>query len=315
VVGLLLALVFGWWYVTQPLLPIARTSRTTVEVSAARLESHVRALSERLIPRDYTHPGNLAQAAAYIRTEFTRAGGATSEQPYDASGRSYRNVVASFGPESGERIVVGAHYDVDGELPGADDNGSGVAGLIELAYLLGRSPPRMRVELVAYSLEELPFFGTPYMGSAVHARSLKEQRAEVRAMFSLEMIGYFSNEPASQQFPLEALRPFYPSSGNFIAIVGKPGQTSLVRKIKRAMRSASPLPVHSINAPRWVPGVDFSDHVSYWDAGYAAVMITDTAWYRNPNYHTARDIAETLDYERMAMVVQGVDAAVRAIAR
>jgi Zn-dependent M28 family amino/carboxypeptidase len=292
-----------------------RARHSGITVSPERLEAHVRSLAQRFVPRDYTHPENLDRAAAYIRTEFTRAGGATAEQPYDAGGRSYRNVVASFGPESGERIVVGAHYDVDGELPGADDNASGVAGLIELAYLLGRSLPRMRVELVAYSLEELPFFGTPYMGSAVHARSLKEQRAEVRAMVSLEMIGYFSNESGTQQFPLEALRPFYPSTGNFIAIVGKPGQTSLVRKIKRAMRSATPLPVHSINAPRWVPGVDFSDHVSYWDAGYAAVMITDTAWYRNPNYHTARDTAETLDYVRMALVVQGVDAAVRAIAR
>jgi Zn-dependent M28 family amino/carboxypeptidase len=272
-------------------------------------------LAQRFVPRDYTHPENLDRAAAYIRAEFTRAGGATSEQPYSARGRMYRNVVAFFGPESGERIVVGGHYDVDGALPGADDNASGVAGLIELAYLLGRSPPRTRVELVAYSLEELPFFGTPYMGSAVHARSLKQQRAEVRAMFSLEMIGYFSDEPASQQFPLDALRPFYPSRGNFIAVVGKPGQTSLVRKIKRAMRNASSLPVHSINAPRWIPGVDFSDHVSYWDLGYPAVMITDTAWYRNPNYHTARDTAETLDYARMAMVVQGVDAAVRAMAR
>lgn len=300
---------------TQPLLATARTQPAAPTVSPARLEAHVRALSQEFVPRDHTHPENLDRAAAYIRTAFTRAGGATSEQPYNARGRSYRNIIALFGPETRARIVVGAHYDVDGELPGADDNASGVAGLLELAYVLGRSPPRTRVELVAYSLEELPFFGTPYMGSAVHARSLQQQGAEVRAMFSLEMIGYFSDEPASQQFPLEALRPFYPSRGNFIAIVGKPGQTSLVRKVKRAMRSASSLPVNSINAPRWIPGVDFSDHVSYWDAGYPAVMITDTAWYRNPNYHTADDTAETLDYARMAMVVQGVHAAVRAFAR
>jgi Zn-dependent M28 family amino/carboxypeptidase len=301
--------------VTQPLPSIARAQRTTLAVSPARLEAHVRALSQEFVPRDYTHPENLDRAAGYIRTQLTRAGGATSDQPYNARGRTYRNVIAAFGPDTRARIVVGAHYDADGPLPGADDNASGVAGLIELAYLLGRSPPRTRVELVAYSLEELPFFGTADMGSAVHVHSLQQQRAEVRAMFSLEMIGYFSDEPASQEFPLDALRPFYPSRGNFIAVVGKPGQTSLVRKIKRAMRNASPLPVHSINAPRWVPGVDFSDHVSYWDAGYPAVMITDTAWYRNPNYHTARDTAETLDYARMAMVVQGVDAAVRAIAR
>ena len=305
----------GWWYVTQSLIPTGRAKHPTPVVSPARLESHVRALSQRFIPRDYTHPENLDRAAAYIRREFTRAGGTTSEQPYNARGRTYRNVTALYGPESSERIVVGAHYDVDGELPGADDNASGVAGLLELAHLLGRSPPPMRVELVAFSLEELPFFSTPYMGSAIHASSLKKQRVAVRAMLSLEMIGYFSDEPSSQQFPLEELRPLYPSSGNFIAVVGNPGDTALVRKIEGAMRGASSLPVHSINAPRSMPGVDFSDHVSYWDAGYPAVMITDTAWYRNPHYHTAGDTAETLDYERMAMVVQGVDAAVRAIAK
>ena len=315
VFGFLVAVALVWWYVTQPLLRIEPARHTALAVSPARLESHVRALSERFVPRDYTHPENLDRAAVYIRAEFTRAGGATLEQAYEARGRTYRNIVAYFGRESGERIVVGAHYDVDGELPGADDNASGVATLIELAYLLGRSPPSRRVELVAYSLEELPFFGTQHMGSAVHARSLQEQRAPVRVMLSLEMTGYFSDNPRSQQFPLEVLRPFYPSRGNFIAVVGKPGETSLVRKVKRAMRGASPLAVHSINAPRWVPGVDFSDHVSYWDAGYPAVMITDTAWYRNPNYHTASDTPETLDYQRMAMVVQGVDAAVRAIAR
>lgn len=283
-------------------------------VSADRLEAYVRALSERFVPRDYLHPENLDRAAAYIGTELEAAGGTVAEQPFEVRGTTYRNVVASFGPNGTDRIVVGAHYDAAGELPAADDNASGVAGLIELARLLAAAPPAAGVDLVAYSLEEPPYFRSPHMGSAVHARSLREQGVRVRAMISLEMIGYFVDTPGSQGFPIGVLRWFYPSEGSFIAVVGRLGDRALVRRIRGAMRRASPLPVHSINAPRWVPGVDFSDHASYWDAGYPAVMITDTAFYRNPFYHTARDTAGTLDYGRMAMVVRGVDAAVRKLA-
>lgn len=286
---------------------------TPPAVSPQRLEAHVRMLADELVPRDYAHPDNLNRAAAYIRQEMERAGGDPWEQPYEAGSSTYRNVAAAFGPETGERIVVGAHYDAAGPYPAADDNASGVAGLIELAHLLARDPPPGRVELVAYPLEEPPFYRTPHMGSAVHAASLKRQGVRVRVMISLEMIGYFTDAPGSQKLPLAALRPFYPSRGNFIAVVGRLGQPLLVRRIKRAMLRATPLAVHSINAPRWVPGVDFSDHLNYWDAGYPAVMITDTAFYRNPHYHTAHDTASTLDYVRMAQVVQGVHAAVRAL--
>ncbi|HEY0017142.1 MAG TPA: M28 family peptidase [Longimicrobium sp.] len=283
-------------------------------VSPERLEAHVRMLADDFVPRDFANPANLDRTAAYIRQELAQAGGTVAEQPFEAGRSTYRNVIAAFGPETRERIVIGAHYDAAGPYPAADDNASGVAGLLELARLLGADPPAIRVELVAYPLEEPPFYRTPLMGSAVHAASLKRQGVRVRVMMSLEMIGYFTDAPNSQQLPLAALRPFYPSRGNFIAVVGKMGQALMVRRIKRAMKGASPLGVHSINAPRWVPGVDFSDHMNYWDAGYPAVMITDTAFYRNPHYHTARDTADTLDYDRMAQVVQGVHAAILALA-
>lgn len=279
-------------------------------VSAERLEAHVRALSEEFVPRDHAHPHNMNRAAAYIFAELKEAGGRVSVQDFEVRGTTYRNVVASFGPEEGARIVVGAHYDAAGPFPAADDNASGVAGLIELAGLLGRESPRTRVDLVAWALEEPPFFQTRHMGSVAHAESLRRAGVRVRVAISLEMIGFFSDAPGSQRFPLGFLKAFYPSAGNFISVVGKLGQAGVVRRVKKAMRGASPLGVHSINAPRWVPGVDFSDHASYWDAGYPALMITDTAFYRNPWYHTARDTAETLDYARMAMVVQGVHAAV-----
>jgi peptidase M28-like protein len=303
-----------WVWGTQPLfLAVERT--LVPPVSPDRLEAHVRTLSETFFPRAVTHPAQLDQVAAYVRQEFARAHGRVSEQPYTAAGTTYRNVLALFGPDTKERIVVGAHYDAAGPRPGADDNASGVAGLIELAHLLREASLPLCVELVAFTLEEEPYLHDAPMGSAVHAASLRRQNIPVRLMLSLEMIGYFTDAPHSQRFPLPFLSAVYPSQGNFIAVVGNLSQGLVVRRVKRAMRSASPLPVHSFNAPSSVPGVDFSDHRNYWRAGYNAVMVTDTAFYRNPHYHTTQDTAETLDYGRMAMVVQGVYAAVLASAQ
>ena len=301
--------VLGWFLITQPLLSRPQPVQT-VAVDSARLESDVRELSEQLLPRDQTHPGNLDRAASYIHARLAESGGRVSEQPFTISGSAYRNVICSLGPTSNERIVVGAHYDSYHEYPAADDNASGAAGLIELARLLSQTKLRRQVDLVAYTLEEPPYFGTPHMGSVVHAQSLRKDGVSVKAMLSLEMIGYFSDEPNSQSFPVSLLRAFYPSQGNFIAVVGSLGEGGLARRVKRAMLGSSSLPVYSINAPRSVPGVDFSDHLSYWKEGYDALMITDTAFYRNHNYHTANDTAEKLDYRRMAMVVAGVYAAV-----
>lgn len=304
-VSVLVSVLILWAVLTQPIW-CASATNAAVPVDPARLERHVRMLSETLVPRDAGHPANLDRVAAYVREEFERAGGRVSEQTFQVDRSTYRNMIACFGPETRDRIVVGAHYDACGEWPGADDNAGAVAGLIELAHLLGKTPPKVLVELVAFSLEEPPFFGTSEMGSAVHASSLKTQGRQVRIMICLEMIGYFSDRERSQQFPSGLLEAFYPTTGNFIAVVGRMDQIAAVRRVKRAMRRASPLPVYSINAPELLPGIDFSDHRSYWQAGFKAVMITDTAFYRNENYHSARDTADTLDYKRMAMVVQGV---------
>ncbi len=307
-------LLISWIIVTQPLLVSPRPNAPTVSVPPVRLERHVGMVSQTYMPRNAAHPENLDRIAAYIAQEFAQANARVVEQPYAIDGHTYRNVIGSYGPDTADRIVIGAHYDAAGPFPGADDNASGVAGLLELAYLLGTVPLSTRVELVAYTLEEPPYFRTPLMGSAVHAQSLRQQGHSVRVMIALEMIGYFSDAPNSQLFPASILKLFYPTEGNFIAIVGNVGQGAVVRRAKRAMRGASALPVYSLNAPRFVPGVDFSDHLQYWAAGYQALMITDTAFYRNARYHTAHDTPETLDYPRMAMVVQGVYAAVLAFA-
>ncbi len=314
IAGFILILIVIWFWLTQPLLsnPRASVERT---VEPARLEAHVRKLSVDLTPRDVSHIENLDLTAAYIRSEFLQLGATVLEQPYRIEGKSYRNVIARFGPETADRIVVGAHYDAAGALPGADDNASGVAGLLELARLLSQRQLTMRVELVAFTLEEPPFFGTNGMGSVIHAESLRKENVKVRAMMSLEMIGYFSDAPNSQHFPAALLQAFYPSRGNFISVVGRVGDGLLARRVKVAMRAAAPLPVYSISAPSFIPGIDFSDQKSYWANGYNAVMITDTAFYRNLNYHTEQDTPEKLDYTRMAMVVEGVFAAVLELSR
>lgn len=279
-----------------------------------RLREHVVTLSVDLGPRDAGHPENLERTADYLRHQLELFAGDVLEQPYSADGLHVRNIRALLGPDTDERIVVGAHYDVAGPYPGADDNASGVAGLLELARLLAFDDDLpLRVELVSWPLEEPPFFYTRKMGSFVHARSLKEEGIKVRAMLALEMIGYFTDEPDSQRYPLFLLRPFYPTTGNYIAVVGKLFQRKLVRTVRQAMGEATPLPVESINAPRLLPGVALSDQINYWWAGYPAAMITDTAMYRNSNYHTANDTHDTLDYERMARVVDGVRAAVHAL--
>lgn len=304
---LLLALVLGGC--------AAPRSVPDLGVGVSRLETHVRILSEVFRPRDHAHPEGLERTADYIHAQARAAGGRVTEQRYKLGGRTWRNILIRFGPRRGARIIVGAHYDAFGDLPGADDNASGVAGLLELARLLGRDPPAAPVELVAFALEEPPIFRTQGMGSARHAADLKARGVCVRAMLCLEMIGYFSDREHSQRFPLPGKDVALSSRGDFIAVVGNPASADLNERVTMAMRDATPLPVESLQAPRSVAGVDCSDHFPYWDAGYPAVMITDTADNRNFAYHTAEDTADRLDYRRMAHVVQGVYAAVMGLAR
>jgi hypothetical protein len=315
VITVLLTLLPVSWLVmtTQPVF--RSFPRTLAQVDAERLRAHVGTLSEDFFPRNYRHTDNLNGTASYVSNHFARAGGRVSEQVYTAGGRRYRNVLATFGPESGSRIVVGAHYDSYEDTPGADDNASGIAGLIELAYLLGQHPSGRQVELAAYTLEEPPFFRSAEMGSARHARRLKEKGIRVEAMICLEMIGTFSDTPGSQRFPSILLRWLYPDEGNFIAVITSLSDRKLARQVKARMRGATELPVHALCAPKGFPGLDFSDHRNYWEQGYRAVMITDTAFMRNTRYHRPSDTAQTLDYDRMAAVVCGVYEAVIHLAR
>lgn len=294
----------GCGLVTQP--GVRPIESTPVAVDAAALERHVRTLAVDLRPRSVDNLANLDRAAEYVRATLA-ANGATPElQSFDLDGHVYRNVIARFGPRQGPLLVIGAHYDSNDVTPGADDNASGVAGLLELARLLAAEPPAGPVELVAFTLEEPPYFRTTSMGSFRHAQALDLAKREVRLMLSLEMIGYFRDEPGSQRFPVAAMSSLYPDTGNFITIVGRFGDFGALRRAKSLFIGATDLPVRSINAPTSMQGVDFSDHASYWHFGMPAVMVTDTAFFRNPNYHAAGDVPESLDFARMAKVVQGV---------
>lgn len=273
-----------------------------------RLHADVAFLTRLDPPRNCHNLGSLNKAADYIKGVFESLDCAVSEQQFKADGRLYRNIIASFGPPEAERIVLGAHYDVCGDQPGADDNASAVAGLLETARLLQQNQPalRYRYDFVAYPNEEPPYFASDYMGSAVHANALKKASVAVKAMICYEMIGYFSDEPNSQSFPNEALAAMYPNTGNFIVVVGKQGQEGITRRMQELMQPHAKLDVQRINLPESMGLAGLSDHRNYWRCGYEAVMINDTSFLRNPNYHLKTDTIDTLDFTRMAEVVNGV---------
>jgi Zn-dependent M28 family amino/carboxypeptidase len=325
IIGFILLLILVFWFATQPLVtPVASQPPA---VDEKRLMQHVQWLSQKDYPRSFDFPQKLDAAASYIHSEFAATGAAVTDQIVTVDEGKTRNIIARFGPPEGALLVVGAHYDSYGDAteganypagfslkthtPGADDNASGVAGLLELARLLANNPPKRPVELVAYSYEEPPYFRTGNMGSAWHARSLRSKAQPVQLMISLEMIGFFSEKADSQSYPVPGMSILYPAKGNYITVVGRIQDSFEARRVKALMAGATNLPVRSMNGLAVIPGVDFSDHLNYWEEGIKALMITDTAFYRNDNYHQAGDTYDTLDYPRMAKVVQGVYAIIQ----
>ena len=279
-----------------------------MHVSMDNLYRHVEFLTSITGYRHYANISGLLRCVDYIRYEFAVPNGWITLQDFQVQGKTYQNIICSMGPADGLRIIVGAHYDVCGLQPGADDNASAVAGLLEIARLMGANADRLRYRLdfVAYCLEEPPFFGSSHMGSYVHARSLRNQKASVKEMLCLEMIGFFSEHENSQTFPLPIMRWFYPTRANFIAVVSNLRNWSLVRQVQHDMQMGTDIKVCKLSAPAIVPGIGLSDHSSYWKFGFPAAMITDTAFYRNPNYHQSSDTIETLDFEKMSQVVNAI---------
>lgn len=304
-VFLAICVLLGCVAITRPSLPTNSFYYPEHPVSPEALSAHVQFLSETCLPRDYENTLNLNKAASYIENAFSQSADQVELQTYIANKHEYKNVIGIYGPESDEVYVVGAHYDAFVDFPGADDNASGVAGLIELGKLLSEASLQSQIILVAYTLEEPPYFRTEKMGSAVHAQSLISNNINVKLMISLEMIGYYSEAEGSQEFPNPIMRLFYPDRGNYIAIVDQMFANN-ARAIKQAINTYTDISAYSINAPKSIPGIDFSDHMNYWNNNYPAVMVTDTAFYRNKNYHTPEDTYKKLNYEKMSQVVYGV---------
>ena len=308
---------FAGLFIMNPVLKMPAKIRENIKASRENLYSTVEYLVSAEPPRNFRNTDSLDSTAAYIAGKFREYGYMPETQEFSAGKHgTYRNILCSMGPRGGERVILGAHYDVCGDQPGADDNASAVAGLLEVARLMKPFEGRLRYRLdfAAYTLEEPPYFKTCLMGSYIHAKSLHDMGVKVRAMVCLEMIGYFSDEPGSQTYPNRLLGLFYPDTGDFIGVVGRTWQRKLVRDVKKYMIQGSGIKVKSINAPKFIPGIEFSDHLNYWKFGYPAVMITDTAFYRNYNYHSAEDTIEKLDFAGMEEVVKGVFHAVRSLA-
>jgi Zn-dependent M28 family amino/carboxypeptidase len=279
------------------------------------LRSHVHRLAGEIGQRSFRDVGNLNRAADYIAGELRSSGCAVSRQEVRYGGESYFNVTAEVrGASSAESdgiYVVGAHYDTVVGSPGADDNASGVAGMLELARLAAQDPPPVTTRFAAFTLEEPPVFRSSKMGSMHYAEKLRESGVRVRGMISLEMIGYYSTEKGSQFYPLAFFKLLFPPVGDFAAFVGNTSSRAFTKAMKRAFKEHAGINCVSLNTVRAVPGVDFSDHSSFWKHGYPAFMVTDTAFYRNPNYHNPGDTPDTLDFARIAEVVRGLDAALR----
>ena len=290
------------------LLSSCSTDRSIIDRHSDKsdIEKHLMVITKTEGFRNYQNSKVLNFVADYIYKHFEKYCDTVYYQTYTVNGVEYKNVVGSIGPKNSERIIVGAHYDVCGEQEGADDNASGVVGLLELAQLLKGRELKYRIDFVAYSLEEPPFFRTHFMGSYVHAKSLNDAKVRVKGMICLEMIGYFSDKPKSQEYPLPHKTLIYGDKANYIMIVEKMGNNGFADDVKGLMKNAEFLDTKSIKAPSIVTGIDFSDHRNYWEFGYSALMITNTSFYRKANYHEPTDKLETLDLNRMASVIDEV---------
>jgi hypothetical protein len=280
---------------------------------AGRLKRHVVAIASR--PHNVAHYAELEAAARYLEAELAALGYQPQAQVFETEGKPVRNIEvviepASAGPDT-ESLVVGAHYDSAGIAPGANDNGTGAAAIIELARLLKNFEPRdKRLRLVLFVNEEPPYDRTPDMGSWQYARMLKERGERVAGMVSLETLGCFSDQPGSQKYPAP-FGLFFPDKANFIAFVALPGSRDFLHEVVGSFRRHAELPTIGGTAPDQFDGVGWSDHWSFSRHGYPAIMITDTALFRYPHYHKTTDTPDKVDYEKLARITLALEQSIR----
>lgn len=309
-----LAVCVAWWIMVhmpgssfQGELPAADASLNALSKELrADVEHLATQIGDRRVPG---RPKQLAQAADFIEGQFRAAGYEVDRQKFEVMLTFHCcNIEAELRGASRpeEIVVIGAHYDTVAGTPGANDNGSGVAAMLALARRFAWERPERTLRFVAFTNEEPPYFQTDQMGSRVYARRCRERDENVVAMLSLETIGYFSDEPGSQNYP-PPMGELYPSTGNFIGVVGNLSSRELVRRVVGTFRQQEQFPCEGAALPEALPGVGFSDHWSFWQEGYPAAMVTDTAMFRYPHYHAAADTADQIDYDRLARVVRGLE--------
>jgi len=281
-----------------------------------QLQAHVVRLAGTIGERNVFRYAALALAADYIRQSFQEIGYAPRALAFTAEGNTVANIEAELCGQSRpeEIILVGAHYDSVFGSPGANDNASGVAALRALARRAKQQRWGRTLRFVAFVNEEPPFFQTRQMGSQVYAREAARRGERITAMLSLETIGYYSERAGSQSYPFP-FHFFYPNQANFVAFVGNLSSRALVRQIVAAFREHTRFPSQAVAAPALIPGIGWSDQSSFWDEGYAGVMVTDTAFYRYPQYHTLQDTPERVDYARLARIVAGLESVLAELAR
>ena len=283
---------------------IAQVAKSVPPV--ARLKHHVYKLSHEIGQRNIFKYANLNEAAEYVTEQFESYGYEPEFQSYTARGKIFKNIIVTKpGDEKlGETLVLGAHYDSHNN-PGADDNASAVAGLLEIARNFRNKRHARTIKFIAFANEEPPFFKTKNMGSRVYTKMAKEKGENIIGAIVLELIGYYSNISGSQHYP-PVFNFFYPSAGNFIGVCGNLKSKEFAKGIVSSFKTGTDFPIEWIVGPSILIGIDYSDNWSFWKEGYPAVMVTDTAFYRNPNYHKVTDTYETLNYESIARVVKGL---------
>jgi hypothetical protein len=301
-----LALTTAMWWMLH--VPGGKGSRSpqplTSEESELRdqLRRDVEFLAGTIGERNIPHRSReLEQAAAFIEESWTKAGFTARSHWYRVAGIPCRNIEVEIPGASRPRdiVVIGAHYDTVPGTPGADDNTSGVAAVLALSRQFIHTRPERTLRFLAFVNEEPPYFWTSEMGSLVYAKECRQRGERIEAMISVESVGYYDDAPSSQKYPL-GLRAFYPSAGNFVAFVGNLGSRQLVKQAHASFCRSAALPSQGAILPGFVPGIGWSDHWSFWQAGYPAIQVTDTALFRNPHYHIPSDTPEKLDYDRLA---------------
>ena len=306
-----------WWIgIKMP----GKNPANTVSLSAAdiilrdELKADVQHLAGDIGERNLSRYPQLTAAAEFIEKLFRQADLQPRRDSYEVNGLASHNIEVEIPGASPEIVLIGAHYDSVFGAPGANDNGSGVAALLALARRFAGKQTHHTLRFVAFVNEEPPYFQTPQMGSFVYAGGCKARGDPIAAMISLETIGYFSDAPRSQKYPVAALGAFYPRVGNFIGIVGNVPSRWLVRRAIAEFRKDGKIPAEGAALPAFIAGVGWSDQWSFWQHGYPGIMITDTAPFRYPHYHEATDTPDKLDYDRFALVVSGAEKLIQSLA-